>query len=136
MRTRLAIGSDHPMSSDDLETGNERDRHLFGSHPKRVLALDGGGFRGVITVAFLEAIEDLLRLRHGAGPEFRLWDYFYLIGGTSTGAIIAAGLALGKSAKEISKFYLELAPKVFRRSRWRLRGIQTKFNPKILVHSL
>ena len=34
-----------------------RDRHLFGPGPKHLLALDGGGVRGVITVAFLERIE-------------------------------------------------------------------------------
>jgi hypothetical protein len=37
-----------------------RDRHLFGPGPKRLLALDGGGVRGVITVAFLERIEAVL----------------------------------------------------------------------------
>jgi hypothetical protein len=35
----------------------DRDRHLFCSGPKRMLALDGGGVRGAITVAFLEQIE-------------------------------------------------------------------------------
>jgi uncharacterized protein len=37
-----------------------RDRHLFGPGPKRLLALDGGGVRGAIAVAFLERIEQLL----------------------------------------------------------------------------
>src|SRR5262245_21995445 len=37
-----------------------RDRHLFGPGPKRLLALDGGGVRGAITVAFLEQIEAVL----------------------------------------------------------------------------
>src|SRR5205823_6642362 len=36
---------------------NERDRHLYCPGPKRILALDGGGVRGAITVAFLEQIE-------------------------------------------------------------------------------
>ena len=38
---------------------NSRDRHLFGPGPKRILALDGGGVRGALTVAFLERIETL-----------------------------------------------------------------------------
>jgi hypothetical protein len=49
-----------------------RDRHLFGPGPKRLLALDGGGVRGAVTVAFLERIEQLLREHHG--PEIRLGD--------------------------------------------------------------
>ena len=40
-----------------------RDRHLFGPGPKRLLALDGGGVRGALTVAFLERIETLLKER-------------------------------------------------------------------------
>ena len=39
---------------------SQRDRHLFGKGPKRLLALDGGGVRGAITVAFLERIERLI----------------------------------------------------------------------------
>jgi hypothetical protein len=39
---------------------NPRDRHLFGPGPKRILALDGGGVRGVITLAFLERMETLI----------------------------------------------------------------------------
>jgi len=66
---------------------NSRDRHLFGPGPKRVLALDGGGVRGALTVAFLERIEALLSERDG--KEVRLGDYFDLVGGTSTGAVIA-----------------------------------------------
>src|SRR5207253_118599 len=42
---------------------SRRDHHLFAPGPKRVLALDGGGVRGAITVAFLERIEELLKQR-------------------------------------------------------------------------
>ena len=38
-----------------------RDRHLFGPGPKRILALDGGGVRGAISVAFLERIEKIIQ---------------------------------------------------------------------------
>ena len=41
--------------------GLARDRHLFGPGPKRILALDGGGVRGAISVAFLERIEKIIR---------------------------------------------------------------------------
>ena len=80
--------------------------------PKRILALDGGGIRGALTVGYLVRIEALLRNRH-QNQDLRLCDYFDLVGGTSTGSIIAALLAVGKSASEIQKLYLDLGPKVF-----------------------
>ena len=55
-----------------------RDYQLFGPGPKRVLALDGGGVRGAITVAFLERIEALLS-QHNGRP-IRLGDHFHLVG--------------------------------------------------------
>jgi patatin-like phospholipase/acyl hydrolase len=64
--------------------------------PKRILSLDGGGIRGVLTLQFLDRIEAMLRNRTGI-PDLVLCDYFDLIGGTSTGSIIAAALACGFS---------------------------------------
>ena len=46
--------------------------------PKKILTLDGGGIRGMITVEVLGAIEDLLRKKLNKGPEFVLADYFDL----------------------------------------------------------
>ena len=80
--------------------------------PKRILALDGGGIRGVITLGFLERIEAVLRQRHGR-PDMVLRDYFDLVGGTSTGAIIAAFVALGWPVAEIQRLYLELGRTAF-----------------------
>ena len=79
--------------------------------PKRILSLDGGGIRGCSTVGFLEQIERVVRER--MGPEAKLADYFDLIGGTSTGAILATLLALGKSVEQVKLSYLELGPDVF-----------------------
>ena len=79
--------------------------------PKRILALDGGGIRGAISVGFLERIEAIVRER--MGPTAVLADYFDLIGGTSTGAIIATLLALGKTVEEVKQSYLQLGTKVF-----------------------
>lgn len=89
--------------------------------PRKILALDGGGIRGVITLGVLARMEDELRRARGAGDEFRLADYFDLIGGTSTGAIIAAGLARGMSVAEIAQFYREFGTSAFARSKpWQL----------------
>jgi uncharacterized protein len=84
--------------------------------PKRILALDGGGLRGVLTLGMLRQIETLLRERHGRDGNFRLCDYFDLIAGTSTGAIIASGLALGMSVDEVHQHYLRLGEYVFKRT--------------------
>ena len=82
--------------------------------PKRILTLDGGGIRGLITLEYLEKIESILRKRNRGDDEFRLCDYFDLIAGTSTGAIIASCLALGWSVQKIREKYRELAKDVFR----------------------
>ncbi|MBI3439668.1 MAG: patatin-like phospholipase family protein, partial [Proteobacteria bacterium] len=57
--------------------------------PKRILALDGGGARGLLTLGVLQKLEDELGRRSGKPGTFRLAHYFDLIGGTSTGSIIA-----------------------------------------------
>jgi hypothetical protein len=80
--------------------------------PKRILSLDGGGIRGALTLGYLEKIEALVRNK-SKDPEARLCDYFDLIGGTSTGAIIAACLAIGKTVAEIKREYLDLGGEIF-----------------------
>ena len=81
--------------------------------PRKLLALDGGGIRGILTLEVLLKIEQLLADATGKGKEFRLSDFFDYIGGTSTGAIIAAGLALGKSVSELLAFYQKTGPAMF-----------------------
>ncbi len=81
--------------------------------PRKLLALDGGGIRGVLTLQVLVRMEEILRGPSGQGKEFRLCNFFDYIGGTSTGAIIAAGLAIGMSAQELSDFYIATGPKMF-----------------------
>ena len=82
------------------------------NRPKRILALDGGGIRGALTLGILEKVEELVRLKEG-DPDLRLCDYYDLIGGTSTGAIIAAGLSIGMTAGEIKELYLKIGDKIF-----------------------
>lgn len=72
--------------------------------PCRILSLDGGGAKGFYTLGVLREIEGMVKCP--------LHEKFDLIFGTSTGAIIAALLALGKSVKEISEFYEKSVPLV------------------------
>lgn len=81
--------------------------------PRKILSLDGGGIRGVITLEILLEMENQLREKLGRGADFRLADYFDYIGGTSTGAIIAAGLSIGLSVQELLNFYLEKGKDMF-----------------------
>jgi patatin-like phospholipase/acyl hydrolase len=74
--------------------------------PKKILALDGGGIRGMMTVEILAALEDLLRRELRRGPDFVLADYFDFVAGTSTGAIMAACVSLGMKAADIRNFYV------------------------------
>lgn len=90
-----------------------RDR-LTSPGPKRILALDGGGIRGALAAGYLQHIEGLLRKRMNR-PGLVLADYFDLIGGTSTGAIIAGGLAIGMTAEEVTRAYLSLGRAAFRK---------------------
>lgn len=83
--------------------------------PKRMLALDGGGTRGIITLAFLERIEATLQARLGRGDDFVLADYFDMIGGTSVGSILATMLALGWRVERIEKTFTGWAPEIFKR---------------------
>ena len=81
--------------------------------PKKLLALDGGGIRGVITLEVLHRMESLLAEQLCAGDDFVLGDYFDYIAGTSTGAIIAAGLASGLPVKHLLDLYLTRGQEMF-----------------------
>ena len=110
--------------------------HFTGGLPKRILTLDGGGLRGILTLGILQHIEDTLRARHGGAPEFRLCDYFDLIAGTSTGAIIAATLALGWRVKDVATKYFELGERVFQRSLLRQGFVRARYDERLLIEEL
>ncbi|MFM1892030.1 MAG: hypothetical protein RLZ44_1107 [Pseudomonadota bacterium] len=112
------------------------EQHLFDPGPKRILALDGGGIRGILTLQILRRIETLLRARSGRGEDFRLCDYFDLIGGTSTGAIIAAGLAVGLSVDELEDMYKALGNDIFQDDYLRWGIFRPKFSAKPLRTAL
>jgi uncharacterized protein len=76
-----------------------------------VLTITGGGIRGYITLQMLVDLESKLKRP--------LYSYFDYIGGTSTGAIIAAMLSVGHTAKEVVEYYEKLGPAVFKSRFWR-----------------
>jgi hypothetical protein len=77
----------------------------------RLLSIDGGGLKGLIPAEALIAIESQLDAL--TGRALPLSDRFDLIGGTSTGAILAVGIALGLKAVELRDFYLEFGKQIF-----------------------
>ncbi len=85
---------------------------LFGPGKKRILTLDGGGVRGIISIAFLKEMEDQLR-KHAGRADLVLADVFDMIAGTSVGSMLATMLALGKPVAEIEETFRDLAPKIF-----------------------
>jgi patatin-like phospholipase/acyl hydrolase len=72
---------------------------------KRILAIDGGGIKGVFAASFLASIEE--------ATGRNISDYFDLIVGTSTGGILALGLGVGFSATELLSFYEENGGSIF-----------------------
>lgn len=85
--------------------------------PRRMLALDGGGIRGILTLQVLANLEQQLA-KHYQQEEFRLCQFFDYVGGTSTGAIIAAGVAIGMSTAEILDFYEDFGQEAFTKRKW------------------
>jgi hypothetical protein len=97
----------HPERWKSLRSRYETDR------PHRMLALDGGGIRGLVTLGILEKIEKLVAGKTGQ----KLCEYFDYIAGTSTGAIIAAGLSRGMTTADLIDFYTSTGEQMFERSR-------------------
>lgn len=115
---------------------------------RRILSLDGGGIKGVLAAAFLDTVE--------SATGKRIAHHFDLVAGTSTGGIIALGLGLGMSAREIVAFYVNEGPRIFdqaglrseqglgrtwlaRLRAWRRRGQQyvwPKYEPDALREAL
>lgn len=91
---------------------------LTSNHPKKILSLDGGGVRNLITLGFLEQIESILRSRY-ENPNLRLSDYFDLIGGTGAGAVIAGMLCIGMQVSDIKKTFNKLIKSLFYKNKWK-----------------
>ncbi len=95
--------------------------------PFRILAIDGGGIKGIFPAAVLAQIEaDLLGGRS-------VVDYFDMIVGTSTGGILALGFAAGKSAQQLLDLYMVDGRNVFPPACWltrKWRNLRGVFGPR------
>src|SRR2546423_1112795 len=102
--------------------------------PRKLLACDGGGIRGIISIEIVAGIESELRKSSG-NPKLVLTDYFDYVAGTSTGAIIAALIALGYSVDQLRDFYLRSGAEMFHKARlW--ERFRTKFESDNLSEML
>ncbi|HUQ32757.1 MAG TPA: patatin-like phospholipase family protein [Pyrinomonadaceae bacterium] len=104
--------------------------------PRKLLALDGGGIRGVMTLEVLAKIEEELQQKLGRTNKFVLSDYFDYIAGTSTGAIIATCLSLGMRVDDIRKFYIDSGPAMFDKTNLLRRYFRNKFSDQKLSKKL
>jgi hypothetical protein len=103
--------------------------------PKKILALDGGGIRGIMSVEVLANIENILREKSGRGKDFVLADYFDFFAGTSTGGIIAACLSWGMTVDKIRNFYLLNGKEMFDKTSV-LKRFRYKFEDEKLSQAL
>jgi uncharacterized protein len=101
----------------------------IGSAPYyRILSLDGGGIRGILTTVLLERL-------HTAHPGFL--DQIDLFAGTSTGGLLALGLAYGLFPDEAREIYEDWGARVFQRS-WldRLRSLGSLIGARYSLNGL
>ena len=94
---------------------------------RRVLSIDGGGIKGVFACAFLAQIEEYLE---SEGKDPNLHTYFDLMAGTSTGGIIAIGLGMGFSARQILEMYITRGPEIFAQDQRGSAGVRQRFKTK------
>ncbi|AUH53261.1 hypothetical protein CXB49_21975 [Chromobacterium sp. ATCC 53434] len=95
---------------------------MLSDTPYRILSIDGGGLRGIIALVVLERLDQ-------AAPGWR--DGVHMHAGTSTGALIALGLARGLTPGQLLERYREQGPRLFSRSLgWRLKTLNGLIGPR------
>ncbi|MCB1744488.1 MAG: patatin-like phospholipase family protein, partial [Gammaproteobacteria bacterium] len=102
--------------------------------PKKILACDGGGILGLMSVEPLAKLEAELRTARGE-PDLVLADYFDFVCGTSTGAIIATCISAGMSMDAIRAFYVGSGKQMFDRASL-FKRLRYSYNDEPLAQKL
>ena len=110
-----------PRRSDGILRRRRERLDWDSDQPFRILSLDGGGIRGIFPAAILADLERT----YLAGDSVA--EYFDLITGTSTGGILALGLAAGLTAGELLDLYITRGREIFPPERRALRKIRQYF---------
>lgn len=79
----------------------------------KILSIDGGGIKGLYSAAVISKLEQVSGKKSG--------ECFDLICGTSTGGLIALGLAAGRDAQDLVNLYYEKGNEIFPTSKWRFQ---------------
>jgi uncharacterized protein len=88
------------------------EQRIVAPGPKKILACDGGGILGLMSVEILAAMESHLRRKLG-NPQLVLADWFDFVCGTSTGAVIATCISAGMSMDTLREFYVGSGEQMF-----------------------
>lgn len=101
---------------------------------KKILACDGGGIRGLMSVEILAELERKLRTQLGR-QDLVLADWFDFVCGTSTGAIIAACISAGMPMAQVRDFYVGSGRQMFDRASL-LRRLKYRYDDEPLAAKL
>lgn len=107
-------------------------RYADPTKPRRMLTVDGGGIRGVVSLQVLGRLEAQLAAHYDArgvlaAADFRLSRFFDYVAGTSSGAIIASGIARGMTVAEIEQVYRDHGHEIFD-PRPKVQWIESMYN--------
>lgn len=97
----------------------------------KILSLDGGGIRGVLSARLLKEVETTIKQKKGQ----ELHEYFDLVTGTSTGSILTTGIACQMKAQEMIDIYLKYGQDIFLdsiRSQRKWRVVSQAFGSNVL----
>lgn len=105
---------------------------------KIILAIDGGGIRGLVPAAVLDYLEKKIQ-EIRKDPRIKIGNLMDLVGGTSTGSIVGSLMLLPCETKndspkytmdEITQMYIDMGPEVFKKHFWhRVKTLWGLFGP-------
>ncbi len=111
-----------------IQSSNSTINNKENQKPFKILALDGGGVRGILPAQILALIEEKLNIS--------IYENFDLIVGTSTGSIIAGAISTKYPLSKLTKKYAQFAPKIFKKSLFRHGFFKSKYSSKPLENFL